>query len=412
MNDDQAPRTAYHPRWAAGILRERLRDFPAVVVTGPRQVGKSTLLRHELAGEGYTFLDLDESEQRRRLAADPALAWAGRDRVVIDEVHRVPEILPSLKAEVDRRAALRVVLSGSANLLLMKGVSESLAGRAAYMELLPPAVGEWEDRGAPFLLGSLLRGELPPEAPATPRSPWPDVARGMLPPARLREEPIPWWDAYVRTYLERDLRDLSAISSLPDFRRLMALLALHTGQMLNETELASRLSVSQPTVHRYLGLLEISHLFAPLPGFADNRGKRIIRRPRAYLADPGLASFLAGLYTPDEVAASREAGPLFESLVFHHLRVLASLLTPPAQLYFWRTTDGKEVDFVLVHGRRILAFECKASTRPVSSDAAHLRLFRSLYPECAAAVVVHAGDRVAHLGNDVVALPWTMLAGL
>jgi hypothetical protein len=317
-----------------------------------------------------------------------------------------------LKAHVDGSGpSFRAILSGSANLLLLRDVSESLAGRAAFLDLLPATRGEWDDRPPPDTLAALLAGELPPEGAVPGADPAAEIHRGCLPPARLHPQPEVWWEAYVRTYLERDLRDLSTVASLPDFRRLMGLLALRTGQILNETELARHGGVSQPSVHRHVNLLEVSNLLTRVPAWEANRGKRVTRRPKVHLADPGLAAFLCGLFRPEDVRAARECGALFEGLVLHHLRVLASLLAPAAQVHHWRTADGKEVDLVVAHGRRLVALECKWTARPRADDARHLRLFRELHPECAAAALVHAGDRVEHLGAGVAAIPWTAFAG-
>ena len=402
----------YHPRWATRLLVERLESFPVVVVSGLRQAGKSTLLEHAEPFSDFDSFDLDDMETRRRFQRDPDLPWVDRERVIVDEVHQVPDLLPALKAHVDRHPNFRAVLSGSANLLMMRDVSESLAGRAAYLDLGPSSVGEWQEAPEPTLLDDLLSGSIPTDSPGKPRNPAPDIARGLLPPARLHPHPEIWWDAYVRTYLERDLRDLSAVSSLPEFRRLMELLALHGGQVQKDTEFARRLAISQPTVHRWTNLLETSHVLARIPAFAVNRGKRLTKRPKGYLADPGLAAFLCGLYSADDVEHSREYGALFETLVLHHLRVLASLMSPPARVFHWRTSDGKEVDFVVTHGRRSVAIECKATIRPREHHAAHLQLFRSLHPECAAGIVIHTGRHTEALGNGIVALPWTALAGI
>ena len=381
------------------------------VVTGVRQAGKSTLLRHEEPFASSDIYDLDDMETRRRFQLDPSLPWADSALVVVDEVHQVPELLPALKSHVDRHPGFRAVLSGSANLLLFKDISESLAGRAAYLDLLPFGAGEWADDAEPELLSQLLDGTTPAIGSAATRDAAEEIARGFLPRARTHAQPEVWWDAYVRTYLERDLRDLSGVSSLPDFRRLMELLALRTGQVMRETELSRRLAVSQPTVHRWANLLEVSNLLVRVPAFAVNRGKRLTKRAKLYLADPGLAAFLCGLYSGEEVGSSRELGALFENLVFHHLRLLASLASPAARVCHWRTSDGKEVDFVVTHGRRMLAVECKASSTPRASHARHLRLFKRLHPECALGLVVHTGDRIEHLGDGIIALPWTALAG-
>jgi uncharacterized protein len=402
----------YRSRWSAALLAERVEAFPVVVLSGMRQAGKSTLLARENPFSEFESFDLDDMETRRRFARDPGLPWASGERVIVDEVHQVPELLPALKSKVDRDPRFRALLSGSANLLLMRDVSESLAGRAAYLDLWSFAVGEWEEAPMPAILDRLLSGSLPGSADVPGRAPALEIARGLLPPARLHARPDVWWDAYVRTYLERDLRDLSSLSSLPDFRRFMEMMALRVGQVVNETELSSRLAVSQPTVHRWANVLETSHVLVRVPAYAVNRGKRLTKRPKCYLADPGLSAFLIGLYSADDVATSREYGVLFENLVLHHLRILASLLSPPARVFHWRTSDAKEVDFVVTHGRRSVAVECKATSRPQEAHARHLRLFRRLHPECAAGVVIHCGDRVEHLGEGIVAIPWTMLAGV
>lgn len=400
-------------RWASAELQARLIDFPVVVVTGARQVGKSTWLRNEPTLSAFRFIDIDDLETRGRLSADPQSAWAESTAVVLDEVQHLPELLVALKSVVDKdRRHFRAVLSGSANLLLLRSVSESLAGRAAYLELLPFSTGEWEGRPPPDLLSELLESSLPPTRSTPAVNVDTEIHRGMMPPPRIARDPVAWWDAYVRTYVERDLRDLSQVHSLPDFRRLVGLLALRSGQVLDQAELARTLGSSQASIHRHLSLLEISYLYRPLPAFSDHRGKRLTKRPKTYLVDPGLSTFLCGTFHADDIAATREAGALFETLVLHHLRVLASLLKPPANLYHWRTSDGKEVDIVLIHGRRMIAFECKRTQRPSVSDAAHLRLFRELYPECQAGVVVHTGSRTEHLGAGIVALPWTVLAGM
>ena len=401
----------YRPRRVAPLLVNRLRDSPVVVLTGPRQAGKTTLLRHEPALADFAFLDLDDLRLRARLALDPELAWQGRSHLVIDEVQRLPVLLEALRSRVDLdRDGTRVVVTGSANLLLMREVAESLAGRAAYMELMPFAHGEWFQRPRPPLLETLLAGQLPAEGvhPCPPAAEV--IARGLLPPCLLASDPVSWWDAYVRTVIERDLRDLAQIHSLPDFRRLMGLLALRSAHTVNVSELARSLQMSQPTVHRHINLLMVSHLAVSLPAWAVNRGKRVARRPKLHLIDPGLAAFLAGLHSAAEVRGAREAGALFETLVHHHLRRLASTMTPAGLVHHWRTSDGKEVDLVLTHGRKMVAFECKLTDRPLASHARHLRLFRELHPECVAGVVVHGGERIEHLGRGIVALPWSMLA--
>ncbi|MCK4417541.1 MAG: DUF4143 domain-containing protein, partial [Candidatus Latescibacteria bacterium] len=220
-----------------------------------------------------------------------------------------------------------------------------------------------------------------------------------------------WWEGYVMTYLERDLRQLSQIDALPDFRRLMGALALRCGQILNQTEVARDTGISQPTVHRYIALLETTYLVERLPAFAPNRTKRLIKSPKVIWSDPGLVSFLAGHYDPESLRSSREAGGIFETMIYLHLNALAQLLVPKPRLFYWRTTTGKEVDFVLEWGRKLLAVEVKLSSKPKFSDVGNLRLFMEEYPETSACILVYAGDEVKMMHEKIVAIPWFLLGG-
>jgi predicted AAA+ superfamily ATPase len=308
------------------------------------------------------------------------------------------------------------VLSGSADLLLMRQVSESLAGRAVYFRLFPMTLGELDGALPPEWFFRLFQGELPGDIPVRPAAvdPLAAMVRGFMPPllALARQEAVlQWWEGYVMTYLERDLRHLSQVESLPDFRRLMEMLALRSGQMLNQTEVGRDAGVSQPTAHRYLNLLEATCLFERLPAFARNRTRRLIKTPKVFFLDPGLAAFLAGHHTAEGLRAAREAGGLFETLVFLHLRVLSHLSTPHLRLAYWRTTTGREVDFVVEQGRILVAVEVKLTDTPRYGDAENLRLFMEEYPETTAGLLVHAGGEVKHLGEKILAVPWTALAG-
>jgi predicted AAA+ superfamily ATPase len=254
---------------------------------------------------------------------------------------------------VDRNPGkYRFVLSGSANLLLMKQVGESLAGRAVYFILDPMTPGEIRRAPRPDILARLLNDDLPDEGalPEEPADPAEIILRGLMPPLlRLSslQSWVRWWEGYVATCLERDVRQIAQIDALIDFRRLLELLALRSGQLLNQSALARDAHMSQPTVYRYLGLLEATHLFERLPAYAVSHTTRLLKSPRIFLSDPGLAVFLAGYYTVDDVRAARKYGAYFETLIYHHLRVLTRLMTSAGRLFFWRTRNGTEVDFVV-----------------------------------------------------------------
>lgn len=167
----------------------------------------------------------------------------------------------------------------------------------------------------------------------------------------------------------------------------------------------------QPTVHRYINLLEASHLLERLPAYAVSRTKRLIKAPKIYWADPALAAHLAGYSDAASIAHAREYGAFFETLVLHHLRVLGELVTPWARLFYWRTAAGQEVDFVIEQGRRLVAVEVKLSSQPRYSDAESLRLFVREYPHTRCGVLVHAGTQIRRLDEKIIAVPWTFFAG-
>jgi predicted AAA+ superfamily ATPase len=397
------------PRMVGAALAERLAVMPAVVVTGARQTGKSTLAEHLVAGRRQyrTLDDLDALDLARR---DPEALVDVPGPLTLDEVQRAPAVLPAVKRAVDRgRVAGRFLLTGSANLLLMRQVSESLAGRASYLTLWPMTLREQRGLGRAGLWEELLAA---PDAQwldllaARPgeRENWRALAlRGGFPtPALALSRPADravWFDGYVRTYLERDLQDLASISALPDFRRLMRAACLRLGQLLNQTELARDCGLPQPTVHRWLNLLETSYLALRLPAYAVNRTKRLIKSPKLYWSDTGLALHLAGLDEP--------AGAHLENLVLHDLVAWRDARLERAEVGYWRTAIGEEVDFVLEAGRQLLPIEVKASARPRLADAAHLRAFRAEYGKRArSGLLLHAGSALEWLAPDVLAAPW------
>jgi predicted AAA+ superfamily ATPase len=396
------------PRHAQSALADRLRVMPAVVVSGARQTGKSTLAQDLTPGD-RRFISLDDLDALELARRDPEALVEG-SRVTLDEIQREPDLLRAVKRAIDRnRRAGRFLLTGSANLLLMRGVSESLAGRASYLTLWPMArreqrglgrCGLWEE-----LLGSkdadwpdVLHGD------RTAQEDWTALARrGSFPTPALHmttaAERAVWFEGYVRTYLERDLQTLSSISALPDFRRLMRAACLRVGQLVNQTELARDVALPQPTVHRYLNLLETSFLLVRLPAYAVKRTRRLIKTPKLYWADVGLALHLGGLTEP--------TGAHLENLVLHDLLCWRDARVERPEILYWRTAAGEEVDFVIEVGREVIPIEVKATARPRLRDAKPLRAFRAEYGKAArAGLLLHTGTMLEWLTSDVLAVPW------
>ena len=398
------------PRLLTRTVGRVARTMPVVVVTGARQTGKSTLVGDLLPGRRayYTLDDLDVRAQAER-APDELLE---RSRtLVLDEVQRVPDLLLAVKRAVDReRRPGRFILTGSANFLLMRSVSESLAGRAGYLTLWPMTrrerlglgdAGRWSlffDRPAeqwPRILAADAAG------PADWRT---AVRQGGYPvPAVEYSDPADraiWFDGYARTYLERDLQDLSAVDNLVDFRRLMGATCQRLGRLVNQTELGRDVQLPQPTVRRWLNLLEASYQLVRLPAYAVSRTKRLIKTPKAYWSDTGLALRLAGATEPD--------GVHLENLVLTDLLAWrdSGVLHRP-EVFYWRTATGEEVDLVVERGKDLLGIEVKATTSPRASDAAHLRAFRDEYGGAVrGCLLLHGGDRVEWLGKRILAAPW------
>ncbi len=379
--------------------------FPVVVVTGSRQTGKTTLVRHRSGRSYFSLDDLDVFEQARRAPRD--LLSRG-ERVTLDEVQRAPELLLAIKRSVDEaRRPGRFLLTGSNNLLLSHRIAETLAGRAAFLTLWPLTAGELAGDGRAGRWTELFSApptrwldRLPDESA---RRDWKDLARrGGYPPAAAlpgQAERALWFASYTQTYLERDLRDLARIENLVEFRRLMRAACLRLGGLLNQTELARDTGLPRGTVQRYLDLLEASYQVVRLEPYSVNRTKRLIKAPKLYWADTGLALSLAG--------ETDLSGIHLENLVLCDLLSWRDADPERPAVLYWRTAGGEEVDFVLERNSRLLAIEVKTTKHPTHHDARHLQSFLAEYGKAAhGALLLHAGLDTHWLADRVLAVPW------
>ncbi len=399
--------TDYLPRELTARLERALRVLPVVVVTGLRQAGKSTLLQNEpVLAQGRTYRTLDDYATLAAAQGNPEALL--QTATILDEVQRCPALLMAIKTGVDRqRLAGRYVLSGSANLALLGQVAETLAGRAGYYTLHPMTRRELSGQtGAPpFLVAFLDTPRLPAgEAPPVTED---EVLRGGLPPAALdpSDGVTEWFRAYVQTYVERDVRQLSQITDLVAFRHLAQLAALRTGQVLSVSALARDAGLKAATASRWLELLETSFLIRRLPPYLKNRSSRLVKSPKLHFTDCGLAAHLAGVRTLAPGHDDLLRGALFETYLTQNLVALLEAHRPDAQLAYWHQQGRHEVDLVVEDGRHVVAIEAKAASRWGDGDLSGLRAFLEHTPKCRAAVLAYNGTVAAQLGDRLWAIP-------
>jgi len=360
------------PRAISKVVLEAARHFPAVVLTGPRRAGKTTLLRRLFPRASYVLLEDPDVQGRAR--SDPrALLDELTPPVLFDEIQNAPELLGYVRTRIDQspRRMGQWLFTGSQEAPLMQGVSESMAGRAAILHLLPFSLTE-SDRVS-LLLGGY------PEALARPQ------ARHL------------WFSSYLQTYLERDVRSITNVRDLATFRRFLALLASRHGQVLNKTDLAAPLGVSVPTLSDWLHVLEVTGQIILVPPYFENFGKRLIKSPKMYLGDPGLACHLLGIMSLAELNRSPFLGALFEGFVAAELIKSQVNSGRRKELYYFRDQQGLEVDFLFPGpGGRLWMAECKAAKTVQPAMAGPLlSLRRSMSRPPARLLLVHRRPEAA-----------------
>ncbi len=404
-------------RHIQSALQEALADTPAVMVVGARQTGKTTLAGKLAAGPWRaSYVTLDDPTALEAATADPAGFVAGLGGpAVIDEIQKAPALLPAIKAAIDGdRRPGRFLLTGSADVLALPRVSESLAGRMEVITLWPLSQGELAGRRERFV-DRVLGGEAPPPArggeDAVAR-----LLRGGYPEAVARPRASrrrAFFDAYVATLLARDARDVAAVENPGALRRLLRLAALRSASLLNHSELARTLAIPVTTLKRYLALLETLFLLHEVPAWASNRGKRLVRAPKLHVADTGLLAALAGF---DEEALRRERtllGPILESFVAAELGKQIGWSETRPGLHHFRTHPGQEVDLVLEDARgRVVGIEVKASGTVAASDLDGLRTLAAPAGKAwVQGIVLYLGTPVVAFGPGLTACPVDTLWG-
>lgn len=399
----------YRRRELSGLARDALETMPVVVVTGLRQSGKTTFLQEDPVFRRRRYYSLDDFAVLEAARRDPDALVSGDEPVTIDEAQRCPELFIAVKRAVDRnRRPGQFVLSGSANLSLLGAVTESLAGRALYLTLTP--FTRREARGSfsrkPYL-AKLLDGTSVARVPAAEPVRDNEVLLGGMPTIVTGESKRPdlWFLGYEQTYLERDLRDLAQVADLVAFRSLMRLAALRTAQVLNQSDLGRDVKLPFSTVTRYLSLLETSMLLERVEPYLRSRTTRLIKSPKIFMTDSGIASHLTGV---DNLAASADEpmrGALYETYVYQNLSGILAARLPRSNLSFWSVQGRYEVDFIVSSGRDVVAIEVKAGARFNDRDLAGLRAFTDKTPGVRAAVLAYNGAETVKLGDRLYAIP-------
>lgn len=342
-------------RQAESVVRRMARQFPAVLVTGARQAGKTSLLRHLFPRTSYLSLDLPANAEAARTAPEDLLERFPAP-VIIDEIQYAPSLLRHLKVRIDRqRSPGRYLLTGSQVFPLMQGVSESLAGRCAVLHLHTFGQLELARAGQPVTETAYL---------------W----RGGYPELQIGADPDLWFPAYVATYLERDVRNVLRVADLPEFNRFLRACALRTGQVVNYSDLARDTGIAPNTARKWLGLLQTSGIVTLVEPYFGNRTKRLIKAPKLAFLDTGLAAFLAGFDSERGLTSSAAVGAFWETHVYGQILRQIAHRAPARPLFYWRMAAGPEVDWIIEHGGSALtAIECKWKEHAAEADAAGLR---------------------------------------
>lgn len=405
-----------HPRFAALRLVEALQDSPVVLVHGPRQCGKTTLVRTVGEPLGYDYLSFDDPALLAAATSDPMGFIADlQGKAILDEVQRVPSLFMALKMAVDRdRRPGRFILTGSANVLLVPKLADSLAGRMAILRLHPLAQGELAGKDARFL-ERLFQPAFPVRTlPRLGRDLAERIASGGFPAALTRATPnrrSAWYRNFIETIIQRDVRDLARIASMEALPRLLELAAGQTAHLLNISDLAAPFQMGRATIRDYATLLERVFLMEELQPWHSNRLNRLIKTPKLHLGDSGLVCSLLGLDAEGLWKERALLGQVLETFVYQELRRQADWGELPTRFFHFRDRDGVEVDVVIERGPAELAgIEVKASATVTPGDFRGLRKLKEAAGQrFKAGVVLYDGEACAGFGDGLYAVPIRML---
>ncbi len=404
--------TPPYPRFASPLLAQALAESPVVLIHGPRQCGKTTLAQMVGNEHGYGYFTFDDAVTLTAATSDP-VGFVGDlpERVILDEVQRAPALFTALKRAVDRdRRPGRFLLTGSANVLLLPTLADSLAGRMEILRLHPLAQCELEGTEPAFIDALFGRGFKARSYARLGKELTRRVVAGGYPAALARSTPrrrATWYRDYVETLVQRDVRDLARIASLDAIPRLLTLAAGQTARLINVSDLAAPFQLTRPTIRDYVTLLERIFLLEELPPWHSNRLSRLVKRPKLHITDTGVACALLGIDEAALVEDRSTLGQLLETFVVQELRRQASWRDDDVRFHHLRDKDGVEVDLVIEQGGRALAaVEVKASATVTLADFRGIRKLRdAVGKRFTTGVVLYDGEASVGFGDDLYAVP-------
>jgi len=395
-----------YPRYMKQRLQEAMNYFPVVLLTGARQVGKSTLAMQMLDN----YVTMDDINMYLSAQTDPYMFIGNlRKPVIIDEIQKLPQLLVSIKRDVDRnRKNGSYLLTGSANIMSFKEITDTLAGRIAILELLPLSGKEIMHKNDNCIEVLFSRQfDKVEKNTITLENILMHVINGMFPEIQKIDTiqgRYLWFSSYIRTYIERDVRDIGELRNLDKFITMYNILTMYSGNVINKTNIASDAKIDIKTCENYLKLLQMVYHIYLLKPYSKNIGKRFIKNNKLYFADSGILCHLLGIHSIDDFLSSRFKGNILETFVFNEFIKSMQYTQKPATIYFYRTIDKEEIDFIIKTGNVTIAIEVKCAQTVTKDDFKAIMNFKQLQKNCIG-YVIYLGDAILPFGNDCYAMP-------